>query len=256
MNKISKNKAFTLIEVLIVTAVISLVASIVNAQMGEARQKAEDAHMKTEVQQVRNAVEQYRQRTGSVPIPTEGNYTAGSMISESENPTEYRSAMQQLVAEKLIPEIPTSPSGQSYSYLATDDTKESVFAAVLNNDSSGGSGGSNTNSCEVIENEINFISCTSPWEELYISCSEVELNSNQVCYHYMYYLDYCWCSNDEIYSSNEDIIPTQICQLVQGGSSCDSSFFGKPLGGDDFVCDYEGGSVCDGFNNSDYCSCI
>jgi len=44
------NKAFTLIEVLVVTAVISLMASIVSANVSESRQKAEDAHMKTEVQ--------------------------------------------------------------------------------------------------------------------------------------------------------------------------------------------------------------
>jgi prepilin-type N-terminal cleavage/methylation domain-containing protein len=41
MFKISTNKAFTLIEVLVVTAVIALLASVVFASLSEARTEAE-----------------------------------------------------------------------------------------------------------------------------------------------------------------------------------------------------------------------
>jgi type II secretory pathway pseudopilin PulG len=128
-------------------------ASIVSASVSESRQKAEDAHMKTEVQQVRNAVEQYRQDFGSVPT-TAGTYSSGNMVAEG-TPA-YNDVMEQLVP-KYMPEVPTSPSGLSYSYLATTDGEDAVFAAALNNDETS----TNSNSCGTVDSEgTEWGSCT------------------------------------------------------------------------------------------------
>ena len=242
------NKAFTLIEVLVVTAVISLMASIVSANVSASRQKAEDAHMKTEVQQVRNAVELYRQDNGGVPIPTvpEGSsYVAGSMVAEDTN--EYKSSMQKLVP-KYIPEVPTSPSGLSYSYLATADEEDAVFAAVLNNDDT--SDGSN-NSCEVIETSVDFKSC-SDQKEFY--CSDLgEVDSSQVCidraYGYCEY-DYDICG---YVSTDTNLMSDNYCQQYNTYDYC--SGMNLPGFSSAVLCEYNG-SACSGTSNSDYCSCI
>ena len=259
MNKTPKNKAFTLIEVLIVTAVISLMASIVSAQVTESRQKAEDAHMKTETQQVRNAVEQYRQRTGSVPIPQRpegGNYT-GAMVSEGTD--EYESAMQQLVAEKLIPSIPTSPSGQSYSYLATTDEKQAVFAAVLNNDSSGGSssgGSSPSNVCDSIEGNVEYTwgnSCEINTK--IVNCNDYEGVEGFECFD-VYDDNYLLQNCDGAYSLNEDF-PDFICSnnIMCNAEGCYPGQFVTAPGS--YICEFEAsGAVCSGTSDSDYCSCI
>jgi len=242
------NKAFTLIEVLIVTAVILLIASIINAQMGETRQKAEDAHMKTETQKERNAVEQYRQRTGSVPIPT-GSYTAGSMVQEGT--TQYRTAMQKLVDENLISSIPTSPSGQSYSYLATTDEQQAVFAAVLNNDSSSGSGGSSTNSCEVVDATVVYSNCQkdafSCTETENIACFSSNISNNGVgCDSSTMVLDSC------VAEAIGDT-PQEICDAHWGNSNgtCALILLSTP-----WQCEKTVSGVCSGGSNSDYCSCI
>lgn len=73
MKKSLKNRAFTLIEVLVVTAVISLLASIVTTSVSEARKEAEDKAKIQETDQVRNALEIHRSKTGSVPLASSGS---------------------------------------------------------------------------------------------------------------------------------------------------------------------------------------
>lgn len=280
INNIKTNKAFTLIEVLIVTAIISLVASIVNAQMSEARQKADDAHMKTEVQQVRTAVEQYRQKTGTVPLASGGNYTAGNNTyvpgeMAPEDSDEYRDAMNALVEEGLLPEIPTSPSGQSYSYLATTDGEEAVFAATLNNEDPG----SNANSCEVVGgggvSNCQLYTGTSylfsggsdainPIENCGQYFDPGIIDENSICWAEIIYTDFC---TTPVYPNCTTVptgdYPQEICDYYISGDPVFIDGFGWVCGGysgpigsqNVWVCESET-SVCSGSSNSDYCSCI
>lgn len=261
MKQISKNKAFTLIEVLIVTAIISLVASIVNAQMSEARKKADDAHMKTEVQQVRNAVEQYRQKTGHVPFNV-GSYVSGNTYGPGkmapENTEAYRDVMNELVEKGFMPEVPTSPNGQSYSYLATEDGGQAVFAATLNNDESSSNA---NNSCDVVDKQFSgWGSCSFVASYVAIDCSTVDYNSEtQECFSLSsYYLKevYCvvdYCGEDSV---DVDLYPQSICDNHARNLSSPTNK----------ICSYDNGyticnknfsdTVCSGGSNSDYCSCI
>ncbi len=61
-------KGFTLIELLVVVAIISLLSSVVLASVRESRNKAELSSVITQVKQVQNALELYKNETGTYPI--------------------------------------------------------------------------------------------------------------------------------------------------------------------------------------------
>lgn len=80
MNQKNKNnKGFTLIELLVVIAIIGLLSSIVLASVNSARQKAIDAKIMAEYNQVKTAFELYYAKNGHYPIvPAGTDYCIGS----------------------------------------------------------------------------------------------------------------------------------------------------------------------------------
>ncbi len=80
MNLITKyKKGFTLIELLVVIAVIGLLSSIVLANLGNARLKAQDAKVVTELRQIQISLELYYNTYGAYPNPGTGlMYCIGS----------------------------------------------------------------------------------------------------------------------------------------------------------------------------------
>lgn len=63
----SYSKGFTLIELLVVIAIIGILASVVIANLDTARTKAADAAHKTEVKQLKTAIESYYLDNGTCP---------------------------------------------------------------------------------------------------------------------------------------------------------------------------------------------
>src|SRR5574343_22947 len=70
MNMKYKNQGFTLIELLLVFAIILLLSSIVLASVSTARIKANDAKIKEDLRQVKNALEIYYTKHYSYPPTT------------------------------------------------------------------------------------------------------------------------------------------------------------------------------------------
>lgn len=67
-----KHKSFTLIEILIVIAIIGILAAVVLALLGGAvRKKAHDAKEITQLKQISTAIEMYKQFNDTYPLPTE-----------------------------------------------------------------------------------------------------------------------------------------------------------------------------------------
>lgn len=72
MNKINKSKGFTLIELIIVAAIIALVATATMAVLNPFTQfqKARDARIKSDLAQIQKSLESYYQDKGGYPSST------------------------------------------------------------------------------------------------------------------------------------------------------------------------------------------
>jgi len=91
---------FSLIELLIAIAIITMLASIVLASYDAARGKAQDVQRITELNQLKNAIELYRIDNGHYPRENEG---ANGRIGEG-------AGLDSLLVE-YMPSIPIDPSG-------------------------------------------------------------------------------------------------------------------------------------------------
>ena len=77
LNKIKSRKGFTLIELLVVISIISFLSTIVLTSVNTARAKARDVQRLSDMKQLQNALELYRNTNGSYPVNNTngGNWT-------------------------------------------------------------------------------------------------------------------------------------------------------------------------------------
>ncbi len=85
-----KSNGFTLIELMVVVAIIALLTSVVAALIGDGRDKAQAQAFRSEIDQLIKAVELYRADTGRLPGQTSGISTyvlnqAGAVEEASSN---------------------------------------------------------------------------------------------------------------------------------------------------------------------------
>lgn len=66
-NKFSKEKGFTLIEILVVATIIGLLSALAIANFSTANKSSRDAKRKADLEQVRTALEIYRSQVGYYP---------------------------------------------------------------------------------------------------------------------------------------------------------------------------------------------
>jgi type II secretion system protein G len=117
----TKNKkGFTLVELMVVSSIIALLASVVLGSLGNAKAKARDTERVQEMKNLQTALELYRLENG-YPIPGDGlAYTTGT------NDNSLSQVMIGLVTEGFLSEIPTPPKGgfinEDYTYQTENDS--------------------------------------------------------------------------------------------------------------------------------------
>lgn len=104
----SLSRGFTLIEILIVVGIIAALAVMAGMSYSSVLQRSRDGKRKSDIEQIRSALELYRADKGYYPPD-------GGAINDFVNVTDMLDAF-----EGYINAIPRDPSGDEYKYMATD----------------------------------------------------------------------------------------------------------------------------------------
>ncbi|OGG85453.1 hypothetical protein A2392_00035 [Candidatus Kaiserbacteria bacterium RIFOXYB1_FULL_46_14] len=99
-NRFTDNRGFTLIELLVVIAIIGILASVVIANLSTARTKAADAAHKTEVKQLKTAIESYYLDNGTYPPYLSAN--VGYRVDTALTPYLVSTYISQISAQLVI----------------------------------------------------------------------------------------------------------------------------------------------------------
>jgi type II secretion system protein G len=109
----SKKFGFTLVELLVVVAIIGVLAGIVYANFGGARASARDEARKVALKELQLAIEFYKAQNGVYPSMAD---SSGQCVhSNNFTPTTCITFIQGLVPD-FISTLPRDPSGVSYRY--------------------------------------------------------------------------------------------------------------------------------------------
>ena len=130
-------KGFTLIEILIVVAIIAILASVVLVGLGPTQQAGRDARRLSDLSEVQNGLELYYNKCGVYPGATAGNGCAAVTLG-ADDATAYTAAGAALIAAGVgISSIPVDPSNVAphvYSYAENGATQTSyVLQTSLEN---------------------------------------------------------------------------------------------------------------------------
>lgn len=103
--------AFTLIEILVVTSIIGLLAAAGAVSYNAFTKSARDARRKADVEQIRGAIELYRSNVGVYPTPGAiGGINCSTSVSITEGSNTYMS------------KVPLDPKCPTYNYFYTSSS--------------------------------------------------------------------------------------------------------------------------------------
>ncbi len=138
MNKFKNSKGFTLIELLVVVAIIGILSSVVLASLNSARKKARDARRKSDLSQIRTALELYYSTCGSYIVSqncTGSAYGAGGWGWLNYN-YGTGSVAKGLVDNAVIGDQIVDPSGATTGptayMIGADQNRYTIWATITN----------------------------------------------------------------------------------------------------------------------------
>jgi prepilin-type N-terminal cleavage/methylation domain-containing protein len=118
---INKRKGFTLIEILIVVAIIAILASVVLVGLGPTQQAGRDARRISDLSEVQNGLELYYNKNGQYPAPGAGTWSAGLAATLTG-------------AGINVSSVPSDPSSnRTYQYWYSSGEASYVLGAQLEN---------------------------------------------------------------------------------------------------------------------------
>jgi len=127
----NSNKGFTLIEILVVVAIIGVLASIVLVGLGGARRQGGDAKRIAELREVQTGLELYFTKCGFYPGGASGSAcTTTDPVSWADLQTALTGAGLGITA---VPNDPAAPT-KEYGYAVRSDRQAYVLAASLSAD--------------------------------------------------------------------------------------------------------------------------
>src|SRR3989344_525629 len=153
MKERSPDRGFTLVELIVVIAIISLLSAVVFASIGIARTKARDAQRVVNLNQIANAVAMYQNDSGGVPPGEDGvEYVNG-------NPEWIPGLVPKYMSS--VPSDPIDVDEHKFHYSRHGNDYEVIsFLEQNGNDASCGDGGS---SCQYYEKASGkFLALVNP----------------------------------------------------------------------------------------------
>lgn len=111
----SRRSGFTLIEVIVVTAIIGILATAGVAAYGDARAQARDDIRKSSLKNLQLAIELYRNQTGSYPLGCRGSGTWSGELGRSDQCSFGNPQYIVGLVPDYIAELPTDPQGSGAS---------------------------------------------------------------------------------------------------------------------------------------------
>jgi len=121
MHSQSGSRGFTLIEILIVVAIIAILASVVLVGLGPVEQSGRDARRISDLSEIQNGLELYFTKLGHYPIIDEGPWSAEMQLD--------------LPSAKVgVTAVPGDPSkNRSYQYWYSPGGASYILGATLEN---------------------------------------------------------------------------------------------------------------------------
>lgn len=109
-------KAFSLVEILVVVTIISILASIAAVSYSRFVKQSRDSRRKTDIEQIRAAVELYRNFKGAYPTPIPGPGTTGVGMSFGAGNIADEDTDPDTIYMSKIPTDPMANSSSAYYY--------------------------------------------------------------------------------------------------------------------------------------------
>ncbi len=131
-------KGFTLIEILIVVAIIAILASVVLIGLGPTQQAGRDARRLSDLHQVQNGLELYYNRCGFYPGPAQPAAGACDVYAAAASWAAMTTSLTTLKGGGASPfgilTVPKDPvSGKTYYYAQTATGQSYIVGALLDN---------------------------------------------------------------------------------------------------------------------------
>lgn len=131
----SNRKGFTLIEILIVVAIIAILASVVLVGLGPTQQSGRDARRLSDIHEVQNALELYYNKCGYYPGTAQAASPCGAFATAGANGAGYTGMVAAIEGSAIgVSQMPDDPTaGKHYLYAATAGGTSYVLQANLEN---------------------------------------------------------------------------------------------------------------------------